>query len=368
MLLLMSRQLGWDLLIFLLETSRSTGSFKTQKAIICGSRPQDSKGGNGVTGLRFESCLIDSQLSGSPTGAGVGFRVRASNPGFVWKAKIGHIYIRGFDDGLVIDCDVNLGEVFDNDFDQIEVVSCDDRSLDIKGIYNRFGRIFVTESGNYAMVNASSACTFEQIVTDGPVTFSAAGGWIGLLAIEGTNGSGATSLIDLSGPNYTFDNIVCKDIPNAKYTYGLAVSGSSTGLFFGSIVFTGTVPPQPILLTAGSAGIIGNASIPSGTKISTSTSVIATWRFIGDVSSAFQGDRYLDPNLLVQYTGETVAKGPLYLTAAATNPGAGNVALGKSTATSIGAAGGASALPATPLGYLIAYVGTTQVKIPYYNA
>ena len=33
----------------------------------------------------------------------------------------------------------------------------------------------------------------------------------------------------------------------------------------------------------------------------------------------------------------------------------------------IGAAGGASSLPATPLGYLIAYVGSTPVKIPYYN-
>lgn len=37
------------------------------------------------------------------------------------------------------------------------------------------------------------------------------------------------------------------------------------------------------------------------------------------------------------------------------------------TETTVGAAGGASALPATPLGYLIAIVGTTTVKIPYYN-
>ena len=37
------------------------------------------------------------------------------------------------------------------------------------------------------------------------------------------------------------------------------------------------------------------------------------------------------------------------------------------TATTVGAAGGASALPATPLGYLAANVGGTAVKIPYYN-
>ena len=46
---------------------------------------------------------------------------------------------------------------------------------------------------------------------------------------------------------------------------------------------------------------------------------------------------------------------------------ASGVSLGGTTATTVGAAGGASALPATPLGYLIAYVGSTPVKIPYYN-
>lgn len=38
-----------------------------------------------------------------------------------------------------------------------------------------------------------------------------------------------------------------------------------------------------------------------------------------------------------------------------------------STATTVGAAGGASALPATPLGYLIIKVAGTDRKIPYYN-
>lgn len=46
----------------------------------------------------------------------------------------------------------------------------------------------------------------------------------------------------------------------------------------------------------------------------------------------------------------------------------GFFSFGGTTATTIGAAGGASALPATPLGYLICHTGTTQVKIPYYNA
>jgi hypothetical protein len=66
-----------------------------------------------------------------------------------------------------------------------------------------------------------------------------------------------------------------------------------------------------------------------------------------------------------------ILSGELQLTAAATaSVGAttNHVSLGATTSSSVGAAGGASALPATPLGYLIAYVGTTQVKIPYYTA
>lgn len=38
------------------------------------------------------------------------------------------------------------------------------------------------------------------------------------------------------------------------------------------------------------------------------------------------------------------------------------------TQTTVGAAGGATALPATPLGYVLVQMGTATVAIPYYNA
>ena len=46
---------------------------------------------------------------------------------------------------------------------------------------------------------------------------------------------------------------------------------------------------------------------------------------------------------------------------------AGAVTYGAGTQFTVGGAGGASALPATPLGYLRIWVGTTEVAIPYYN-
>ena len=55
------------------------------------------------------------------------------------------------------------------------------------------------------------------------------------------------------------------------------------------------------------------------------------------------------------------------ISTAAQSVGSGTVCFGSTTATTVGAAGGASALPATPLGYMVAYVGATKVKIPYYS-
>jgi len=58
-----------------------------------------------------------------------------------------------------------------------------------------------------------------------------------------------------------------------------------------------------------------------------------------------------------------------YIRAGAASAGAASTTtIGNGTSTTVGAAGAASALPANPLGYIIAHVGTTQVKIPYYTA
>jgi hypothetical protein len=60
--------------------------------------------------------------------------------------------------------------------------------------------------------------------------------------------------------------------------------------------------------------------------------------------------------------------GPLTLDSGAAATTAGYLQLGREVETTVGAAGGASSLPATPLGYVIAYLGSIKIKIPYYNA
>lgn len=41
--------------------------------------------------------------------------------------------------------------------------------------------------------------------------------------------------------------------------------------------------------------------------------------------------------------------------------------LTSTTSTTIGAAGGAAALPATPVGYITIVINNTNYKVPYYN-
>jgi len=68
------------------------------------------------------------------------------------------------------------------------------------------------------------------------------------------------------------------------------------------------------------------------------------------------------------YLGRNMVGGGWVRAGAASAGEASTTTIGSTTSTTVGAAGGASALPATPLGYIIAHVGTTEVRIPYYNA
>jgi hypothetical protein len=108
-----------------------------------------------------------------------------------------------------------------------------------------------------------------------------------------------------------------------------------------------------------------NADTPGGQIYNTVRN-----RFTGYLSAFGARDFAMTPAVsALDMNGEAIDNvGTLILSAAATSPGSGKVAFGNGTGSAVGAAGGADALPARPLGYLTAYVGATAVKIPYYNA
>jgi hypothetical protein len=68
------------------------------------------------------------------------------------------------------------------------------------------------------------------------------------------------------------------------------------------------------------------------------------------------------------YLGRNMVGGGWVRAGAVSAGAASTTTFGSTTSTTVGATGAASALPANPLGYLVAHVGTTEVRIPYYNA
>lgn len=154
----------------------------------------------------------------------------------------------------------------------------------------------------------------------------------------------AVSNLKFKGSTTAGDIAFANDIDSSSY----AISSSTfSGVKFGSVYLQGsnnTFIDSPITsLTINDSGSTGNS-------------------FLGPISSV---------TLVNSATLASQSFGKLHnlaLTGAATSNGASTVTLGGTTASTVGAAGGASALPATPLGYLNAYVGTTAVKIPYYTA
>lgn len=82
-------------------------------------------------------------------------------------------------------------------------------------------------------------------------------------------------------------------------------------------------------------------------------------------SRAIGLDSYVAGTLVTNAIGDVSAASPLAIAAAATTS-AGQISYGATTATTVGAAGGASALPATPTGYIIVNIAGTNFKLPYY--
>jgi hypothetical protein len=150
----------------------------------------------------------------------------------------------------------------------------------------------------------------------------------------------------------TTATIVTREFANTftalqTFAAGLTVSSGNLGVTTGNI-------------TASAGSISAGTTLSAGTTVTGGTGVIAT---TGDITSTAG-------NLVATAGGVNATSGTV---SAANLTSTGTTTVGTfnfsttGTATTIGAAGGASALPATPLGYLIIKVGGTDRKIPYYN-
>jgi hypothetical protein len=101
--------------------------------------------------------------------------------------------------------------------------------------------------------------------------------------------------------------------------------------------------------------IAGNAAAEALGLFSSSAEQV---RITGTASA----DRY------ITLTGANAANPKISTSAGSLDIGAAVVFTGQTVGTTVGAAGGASALPATPLGYITTSINGTACKVPYYTA
>ena len=183
---------------------------------------------------------------------------------------------------------------------------------------------------------------------------------IGALTVNGNPIGGAVTedlIPGAFGANTTLNPFTFRTNLNINTTndFGLDITGTSAGVFSVSMV-----PGAVALIMESTLGII-----PMGLEIgfdqSTNDALFITspgkFKFGQDILS--NGNVEASSNVL----GDTF----IFKDTSFGNTDS-RLQIGNNRSTTVGAAGGASALPATPLGYIHGHVGMTPIRIPYYSA
>jgi hypothetical protein len=297
-------------------------------------------------------------------------------------------------------------------FDLIKVIKSRFTNLNITGfcvafrveasINNRFEFIQMANSylynihytGDYATTDVWEQC----YITNAPIGVQTDGVNIGIRFNNSIFESLDTYGVNLVKESYSwsFENTYVEDVPtvntstNAMFRVGYdgsALSGNPQLLIHGGyiagrnagavgslldvdytdgVTLGGFIAARYTNIVKTSVNTQTNQIVATGwTAASISTMITDTTKVSGyyPIGVFNSGTRNLQT---ARFQG--IVTGPLTLDSGAAATTAGYLQLGREVETTVGAAGGASALPATPLGYVIAYLGTTKIKFPYYNA
>jgi hypothetical protein len=221
----------------------------------------------------LEDLYIDAQLSGqlptTPTGTGV--LLQAYAPYVFWRGGVRNLFIFGFQDGFVLDCDINAGEIFANMFYNIEVIGCSRYSIKLRGIYNHFDKIFATQCQDYSIYSEASACAFDNVIGDQRMEFRGANQYVRNLYIEGIYGTtftGTGAALTINGTNSIFDGVSLTNVNDTEYPIGISIFGVNQAVR--NVTLSTIKPDEPIRINGGATGILesvfsNSAVIPMGT-------------------------------------------------------------------------------------------------------
>jgi len=228
-----------------------------------------------------------------------------------------------------------------------------------------YGAGIATASGakvwgaNFAAVLSSTGTTGIGIEVDVNMPSAGSGYGISINAVGANPGVSALQLNSNSIPSGWLYGI------NFNNTSNTAVGGTGSALVRSvnssaayGINFSGSFSSSEITTPSFIVGATP-VSINSAIQILGSASALPSISAIGAASN-------IQLTLNAKGTGQVAMGSALYLSAAAASVSSG-VSLGSATSASA-TAGATQTVPATVLGYMVAYVGSTQVKIPYFSA
>lgn len=205
-------------------------------------------------------------------------------------------------------------------------------------------------------------------------------------------GDGPEYLVELAGNNQVLEN--CRfeaTVPRVLQTGHAAATKTYENLILGgygsiSIVFssagivqtTSVINPRKSSLTGDDVVMnlqnVGGSALPqlqgfdaaAGSTLN-KDSAATDWNYrLSAQKLSGKGRLDVAAKVELDFVNGLATAGELRATSNATAVAAGQISIGKNTQTTVGAAGGASALPATPTGYLRFFLGATEFVVPYY--
>jgi hypothetical protein len=202
------------------------------------------------------------------------------------------------------------------------------------------------------LVKECYAWTFENTYVEDVPSSNVATNAVWRVGYDGSALSGSPQLTIHGGYIAGRNAGAVGSLLDVDFTDGVTIGGFVAARYTNIVKTTTNTQTNQVVTTGWTAASVSN--------MVTDTTKVSGYYPIGVYNS---GSRNLQT---ARFSG--LLTGPLTLDSGASATTGSNLQLGNGTGTAVGTAGGASALPATPLGYLTAFIGSTEIRIPYYRA
>jgi hypothetical protein len=198
----------------------------------------------------------------------------------------------------------SASEVYSNTFD-IMCWGSTGTAFITTGVYNEYWLESVASGNAHALADSSQNSTFHYLVSDGQLYLGGATNTFFNPTVEDIWGTPVETpaglyCIDVTGYHHTLIGPCVTTVTDAKANYGIRVLQACTLL---EPKMYASTCRYPLWLTAGTSGLVTNATMNASCEGITSQATLANWTLAGDCSSAFPTyyqDKYIGTALVNQ--------------------------------------------------------------------